>query len=271
MRLRNRQYGPGKTFYPFKRLPTELRQMIWRLTLEPRIVEVLCTEGDFYCGNLDNSEPHTHDEPRGDIGEGYDGENCHTDEGKFCSLAQLPAALRVCHDSRNAVIIFYPHAFGGKSGRSKVRFNFALDTLYLDEMCDACTLRLLQDVSETELSRLKSIAIFETSGYGHDGRYFDSPDKWWSSVKSAIERFLNHEEIVIVRDVFSEAVRRLNSFWCLRKQMEFFEEFPNEALQNLEVYGWDVLSNPVDIPIDWVSPKMKVVWGWRRTDYPSPD
>lgn len=89
MKLRSREIGIGQTFYPFKRLPVELKHMIFSFTLEPRVVELLYKSCE---------------DPKSDKNSNFE------DEDKdivFYSHAALPTALRVCHDSRAAVIGSY--------------------------------------------------------------------------------------------------------------------------------------------------------------------
>ncbi len=114
----------GKTFHPFERLPFEIREAIWRLAQPPRIVEVLSTEDD-YAAEAEYDFDESEDILR------FDEPNCDPEyvagEGTFSTPARLPSALLVNQDSRNAVIGLYPHAFGGVSGRTRIRFNFKLD------------------------------------------------------------------------------------------------------------------------------------------------
>ncbi|KAH9203591.1 hypothetical protein DL95DRAFT_142795 [Leptodontidium sp. 2 PMI_412] len=86
-------------FTLFTSLPLELRFIIWRLSLAPRIVEILTSD--------------------------------HCTKG-FYSQAALPAALHVCRESRQAVEVLYPRCFGSFLQPERVRFNFDLDVLYLD-------------------------------------------------------------------------------------------------------------------------------------------
>jgi hypothetical protein len=85
-------------FTLFTSLPPEIRFIIWRLSLLPRIVEILASN---FCAG-------------------------------FYSQAALPAALHACWESRQAVEALYPSCFGSFLQPERVRFNFDLDTLYLD-------------------------------------------------------------------------------------------------------------------------------------------
>lgn len=152
MRLRNRGVGVGETFYPFRRLLIELRQMIWRLSLEPRMVEVLWAETDGQIALMPQLEDleHGHAEPFSLI----------TDV-VFFSLAKLPIALKVNQDSRNAVLPLYPLCFKSISYEAYVRFNFSLDTLYVDQGLGRFAVPLLINHKFMEAPRLQKIAISE--------------------------------------------------------------------------------------------------------------
>lgn len=104
-----------RRFTLFPKLPIETRQMIWKLTLEPRFVEI-------------RPKAHNH--------------------AGFITLTPPPTALLVCRDSRDAVLRFYPNLLDKEyvinskkltfSSRAAtvaspgVRFNSSMDTLYLD-------------------------------------------------------------------------------------------------------------------------------------------
>jgi hypothetical protein len=96
--------------------------MVWRLTLEPRIVELL------FMSNV-----------RG-----------------FYSKAPIPVALRVCHESRNATQKLCPKFFGVYQRPGRICFNFDLDTVYLvmGQLHSFVGL-----INEQELQRLKYVAI----------------------------------------------------------------------------------------------------------------
>jgi hypothetical protein len=89
---------PLPTFHPFPRLPAEIRAIIWELSLEPRIVEI-----------------------------GF------TDEEGFYQKCEIPLELMVSQYSRNVVARSYPLCFGSLRYKPSIRFNFAIDTLNLDQ------------------------------------------------------------------------------------------------------------------------------------------
>ena len=93
-----KEYKPFLTsFTLFPLLPVEIRDIIWRLTLPPRTIEV---------------------EYRADRG--------------FYTRVTTPTALKVCSSSRKAVIDSYTLCFGNILHRPSILFNFSLDTLYFE-------------------------------------------------------------------------------------------------------------------------------------------
>jgi hypothetical protein len=93
-----KEWKPYHTSFPqFPKLPLEIRQMIWKSTLKPRIVEV-----------------------------------SHREEHGFYSRVENPVALQVSSESRKTVEHLYPLRFGSVLDEPAVVFNFSLDTLYFD-------------------------------------------------------------------------------------------------------------------------------------------
>lgn len=111
-------------FTLFSQLPTELRQEIWKFTLESRAVEVLFMEF------------------RG-----------------FYSRAKTPVALRTNRDSRHAVLKLYPSCFGNIIYKPNIVFNFSLDTLYFDHRLERQLVHFLVGMAQHERKRIQSIAI----------------------------------------------------------------------------------------------------------------
>ncbi|APA08306.1 predicted protein [Sclerotinia sclerotiorum 1980 UF-70] len=113
-------------FTRFPNLSAEIRIMIWRKSIEPRLVEVW---------------------PKGGK---YDG---------FCSSTPLPGAMTACRESRATVIRFYSLVFGGTFIQARIRFNFALDTLYIDWKIQERLASFVLSISEYEAGRIRSIFI----------------------------------------------------------------------------------------------------------------
>ncbi|KAH6717012.1 hypothetical protein BKA61DRAFT_733216 [Leptodontidium sp. MPI-SDFR-AT-0119] len=116
--------APLKSFTLFPKLPTEIRIMIWDLTLEARTVEIQWTET---CG--------------------------------FFTRVPPPKALRVCRDSRDAVKSKYPLCFGNVIYPPSITFNFSLDTLYVDQDFQHQALHFLASLSTEEISKIQYLAV----------------------------------------------------------------------------------------------------------------
>lgn len=98
----------NKSFAPFSRLPTELRIMIWKLTLEPRDVDfiirdwetAICHEDMFSCIRLKLSEA-------------------------------VPAIFHACPESREVALSSYTLLKHAVTKKGLAYFNFDYDTLWL--------------------------------------------------------------------------------------------------------------------------------------------
>lgn len=111
------------SFTLFPELPTEIRQAIWRFTLEPRVVEI------------------------------------HSSGHGFYSDAKVPRALSVCVDSRRAVGHLYPLCFGNIFHEPATVFNSSLDTLYFDDDFGPDVHTFLLSLNENELLSIEYIAV----------------------------------------------------------------------------------------------------------------
>jgi len=104
-------------------LPLEIRQEIWRLCLEPRVVDIR-----WY-----------------NFG--------------FASTTELPAVLTLCKESREAVLWLYPLSFGSLVYPPRTRFNFRLDTLYLGRELQDELDHFFGTLKEQELKTIRFLAI----------------------------------------------------------------------------------------------------------------
>ncbi|KAK0102580.1 hypothetical protein ONS95_006190 [Cadophora gregata] len=111
-------------FTVFPKLPLEIRQMIWVLSLEPRIIEI-----------------------------------CIGDASDFYSKAKLPAALQVSKESRGTVNSQYSLCFGSTSYPAQTLFNFNLDTLYFDRSKAEYAGWFFCSLRDFELANLQTVAI----------------------------------------------------------------------------------------------------------------
>lgn len=166
----------GKIFYPFKRLPPEIRQTIWRLTLQPRVVEVLWKEKEADAAGNDAFQTIVGNEgSRVNTGASNTG-GSHTGI-RFFSYTALPVALGACPDSRDAVLSFYPLCFASNTQEAAVRFNFSIDTLFLDVGINPYLTQFLDRLSQYELSKLRSLYLSEYVGFKYGYSY---PNHGWT-------------------------------------------------------------------------------------------
>jgi hypothetical protein len=127
IKLPKRMYrGPPflKSFTLFPKLPLEIRMIIWKLTLQPRDIEL-------YFNYI-----------RG-----------------FWTKVMGPVALRVNQESRNTVEPFYPLCFGNIAYQPRVLFNFSIDTLFLEHDFQPQLLLLLASLKLDEMAQLRYLAI----------------------------------------------------------------------------------------------------------------
>jgi hypothetical protein len=171
-------------FTLFTSLPPEIRLIIWRLSLSPRVVEILTS----------------------DICTG------------FYSQAALPVALHVCQESRQAVEALYPCCFGSFLQSERIRFNFDLDILYLDISQEEEGLHHFFGVlKETELTRLKYVAIDEA--YLFNGLV--DLHSTIAGLKRALKAMTDLKEIIVVFDI---TIGGPNDFSLPRMQIKFYAE-----------------------------------------------
>ena len=91
--------APENTFTYFLKLPLELRQNIWDVSLPlQRVVKV------FY----------------------------HQERDTYTSAARIPTALHVCKESRQQALKVYQLSFKSTTGEARVYFNFECDVLHID-------------------------------------------------------------------------------------------------------------------------------------------
>jgi hypothetical protein len=111
-------------FTIFSKLPIELRTKIWKLTLQPRIIEIQ-----------------------------------FTNKKAVYTKSKLPTTLYVSKESRAAVEKFYPFCFGSVWHKYQTRFNFDLDTIFLNSNYynDFCHFFTLAGFSE--LHEIRYLAI----------------------------------------------------------------------------------------------------------------
>jgi len=243
---------PYHTSFPqFPNLPTELRAIIWKLSLQSRVIEIEFKEA------------------RG-----------------FYTRVGTPVALRVCRDSRDAVISSYPVCFGNIMFEPRTIFNFSLDTLYIDNNFQGQTLHLLGSLSATEISKLQRLAIDDdlNEDYEIGG---DAEIDYEGAVRKAATSM---PSLKILQQVFNIYV------WVPNIEegngpTKFFRKWPAKVermhicedrhrCECGEFHGYDSDDEPdelcalhelphaddlLPLPNGPNAPKVTAIWGWRPT------
>ena len=229
------------TFPQFPKLPTELRAMVWKLTLHSRTIEIEFQEA------------------RG-----------------FYTRVGTPVALRVCRDSRNAVILSYPVCFGNILFEPRTAFNFSLDTLFIGNSIQEQTLHLLAGLNAKELSQLKSLAVdtelnfnFEYGG--------DTEIDYIKAVKKAAQSMTSLKVFQMAYDLVGWLEAEIDEG---RGPVQLFKKWPpyiersHFCSENCDC-GCDgdlgyCLCGLHDLPIqvgrvwdDAKAPKIEAIWSWR--------
>jgi hypothetical protein len=213
-------------FTKFPELPPELRELIWRTTLQPRVIEI-------------------------------DYDDC---EGFRSRWKAYPIALRVCKESREAVIGSYPLCFGSIFHPAQIRFNFSMDTVYLNFDYDAEDYipHFFNVLKDHEIRGLKYMAI--PSSVEDEVGYMDN-------IARAVESLSGLQSLSVVYDV--EDMRldgRCLSGCGADHAMDLFEKLPDE-LQDPKL-KINELPNPPEPhllnPEFWKLSVCHRVYGWRR-------
>jgi len=144
----------------FSKLPIELRIKIWKLTLRPRIIEI-----EF------------------------------TDKKAVYTKAKIPTALHVSKESRAAVEKLYPSCFGSVWHKSQTRFNFDLDTIFLnsDYYNDFCHFFTL--AGPIELHKIRYLATDNCCQYISNDEEADKED--FGKLREVIESMEALQEMSI--------------------------------------------------------------------------
>lgn len=209
-------------FRCFNRLPLELRNMIWHWTMEPRVVEM------------------TYDLPDG-----------------FYTEAKYPVALAVSKESRAEALPSYPLCFGTIFHPATTRFNFNLDTLYLDNSFEEDIPHLLAALNPLELNGLKYLAIDSYFNASDDAAEFRLP------LQTAMKHFKGLRELQIVYDIQVLCERTLG---CGQEDhpIEIHEVLPAElVLPKLHIESLPDASDTEEFDT-WKVKRVKPVYGWRK-------
>lgn len=222
------------------KLPIEIRQAIWKRSLDPRVIEL----------------------------------KYNSNHGFYAST-RVREALKVCSDSRKAVLPFYQLCFGNVLQEPAVVINFKLDTIYFDSDFGPHVVPFLMSLKVYEATQITSIAI---DRYVDEYReYIDAPDyDNFAAIKQAMRVMPAMKEVNIVY--------KLDEMWHDhglpqgRGSIELFDTYPWEmqCFINIAVHldDEDGASECLDMPNsdgvleDFQVPLKGSLWGWRRTKLP---
>ncbi|KAH8659196.1 hypothetical protein BGZ60DRAFT_531106 [Tricladium varicosporioides] len=226
------------TSFPlFQKLPTELRHMIWKMTLTPRVVEI------------EFSQRHG-----------------------FYSQNPLPIALKACQDSRIAVSSLYPCCFGNFIYTRQIVFNGMLDTLYISFDMQHQILHLFASLTLREAAQLQYLAIY--SGIDEDDWETDihAPEMLPTNVlRKVAPKLTSLREILVVFNILSCECGHFNISHG-NSTMELVEEWPKEIIDQHECVELDIITGDVGVhelplpPLEFEqinAPKVASIWGWR--------
>ncbi|CAG8958812.1 hypothetical protein HYFRA_00011763 [Hymenoscyphus fraxineus] len=232
-------------FKLFPNLPIELRRMIWNFTLEPRTVCV------------------AFDSPFHDLGDQH-----HRAKG-FFTKTLLPTALHVCRDSREAVIKSYPLAFGSVLTSPKTRFNFNIDTLFLDDDMDRHFVLFFNAMKYEELTRIKRLALDDIE----DELWDQNPYGYSSSGGYIIDKS-NILRILVPQMTSLEEIYGVHTIWddddeepipCSNGPKQLFEKLPKGLKVDYD-YDWGKSLSNDSMPKEIAGVKVTPVWGWSPTN-----
>ncbi|KAF7881656.1 uncharacterized protein EAF02_006344 [Botrytis sinoallii] len=123
---------PEKRGFQFMKLPAEMRNTIWGLTIEQRLIEVRFTQYEQLHNHV------THD-----------------------FVADVPIALHICQESRNFALGHYELTFDHDGAFAPVYFNFKLDILYPRASCSKEQLRFLaNNMDKKDCDRVTYLAMY---------------------------------------------------------------------------------------------------------------
>jgi 2EXR family len=211
------------SFTVFPNLPFELRCLIWETSCESRTIEIA-----------------------------YD-----SDAG-FVSNVDPPIALEVCKESRKALINNYPLCFGSIYHPAKIRFNFSIDTLYIDNSIEEDLAHVFSTFREQEISGLKYLAM---DNYFGNPPIEDDLDPF-DGVKRAVKCLTGLRELLVVFHVENISPRIIGCGGD--HNLGLFDQLPEDlahpkfelpalsalSLQDFEHWQLKVLPRPM--------------YGWRR-------
>lgn len=230
------------SFTLFPKLPIEIRQICWKLSLAARVVEVRFNR--------------THG---------------------FFTPIKIPVALRVCKDSRDAVKNLYPLCFGTVVHEPAIVFNFSMDTMYLDADLGPEVVPFIYSWKGFEAQNIQSLAVdrylddyIEEWGSGSDFEGIKVIQQATHHMPALKEVFLvvklddfwhDHgfpegDGDIVLMESFSHDLQQYMYHECWHLDDEDGESECQE-LPDLEPF----LKN-------FQAPVKSAIWGWRPTELP---
>lgn len=195
--------------------------------------------------------------------------------------------MSVCSAPRQAILPFYSLYFASEPRDAAVRFNFSLDTLYIDRGFEDTIAHFMNHLSTVEATKAERIGIAHMFALEGDEDDNWTGDEIWTKLEGWLDKFTGlKEKPMIARDVGSHAnfaayayvntLARMNELKDLglvaqdeNKSVELHENYPDELVRRFNFVGDEIPegSNRV-YQWRWIERKMRVVWGWRREYYP---
>jgi hypothetical protein len=220
------------TSFQFLKLPFEIRVMIWRVSLHPRIIQPTLQKR--YGGFRPSVGFHA------------------------SYRVELPVALRVCRESRAAVDQMYVHCFGSFLNPPHIRVNFELDTVFLSKNLSEDMALFLGVLTSVELSNLQYFAFDRHVHLLGDSDY-QEPGKL-SALERAVRAMTALKELIVVysmNDVNWELFPTSITDFTPRFHDEW-PRFEDEALNPVEIEHFS--NDDQDTYGHWTSGKLHQVY-----------
>ncbi|KAF4627661.1 hypothetical protein G7Y89_g10491 [Cudoniella acicularis] len=220
--------APSKLMFTlFPQLPFELRSAIWWHTVLPRVIHLRYKD-------LSNNHNNT--------------------ASGFCSPVDLPVALSVCQESRKLLLGSYPLSFGSVFYPPKVRINFSIDTVYLDqERSNNLISIFFNTLNAREMSQLRYLAVEKDLL-----KVINIPLKCGSHMLPKLE------ELTVVFDL-PKVVSTIHG--NSNAEMKLYDRLPDQLVGTPIAHISEFLTTEVwedDDDKMWDSSKTRPMFGWRK-------
>jgi hypothetical protein len=163
----------------------------WTFTLVPRTVApiwVSCGDDELHHDNIDPDEAVEKDI-------------------EWFTVTGVPVALVVSRSSRASVLPFYPLCFASPTRPAGTRFNYNLDTLFMDLWMNPLLVFFLDNLSATELSSIKYLAVADdlpNQFRKHLQMGFHEQNKeCFTVLRKGMEKFSSLKEVCIAVDTLN--------------------------------------------------------------------